>query len=188
MLQFTFEGYDAFKMRKDYDTKGEKEYTKSFFQSADWQIKNSEFLNVKDLGLPVKVMHEVSLGEYASVSGDVIYLNPFVHSKEETNPFKSASREFPVDFGSPVEKMVMIRINLPEGYVVDELPQSKIFKLAGNSAKYTYNATQAGNLISVTSNIQINKTLFAQDEYPDLREFYSQVIAKQAEQIVLKKK
>jgi hypothetical protein len=36
--------------------------------------------------------------------------------------------------------------------------------------------------------MSINKTLFAQDEYPNLREFYNQVVAKQDEQIVLKKK
>jgi hypothetical protein len=36
--------------------------------------------------------------------------------------------------------------------------------------------------------MQINKNLFPQDEYPNLREFYSQVVAKQTEQIVLKKK
>jgi len=36
--------------------------------------------------------------------------------------------------------------------------------------------------------LQINKSLFIQDEYPHLREFYNRVVAKQAEQIVLKKK
>jgi hypothetical protein len=36
--------------------------------------------------------------------------------------------------------------------------------------------------------LQVNKSLFMQEEYPDLREFYSLVVAKQAEQIVLKKK
>jgi hypothetical protein len=29
--------------------------------------------------------------------------------------------------------------------------------------------------------------MFVQEEYPDLREFYNQMVAKQAEQIVLKK-
>jgi hypothetical protein len=35
--------------------------------------------------------------------------------------------------------------------------------------------------------MSINKGVFAQDEYPNLREFYNQMVAKQAEQIVLKK-
>jgi ATP-dependent DNA ligase len=48
---------------------------------------------------------------------------------------------------------------------------------------------QIGNTVSVTSNFQINKNLYVQgEEYANLREFYNQVISKQAEQIVLKKK
>jgi hypothetical protein len=35
--------------------------------------------------------------------------------------------------------------------------------------------------------MSINKAMFVQDEYPILREFYNQMIAKQTEQIVLKK-
>jgi len=31
------------------------------------------------------------------------------------------------------------------------------------------------------SNLQINRSLFVQDEYPNLREFYNQVVAKHAE-------
>jgi hypothetical protein len=51
-----------------------------------------------------------------------------------------------------------------------------------------YNVAQNGNVITVTSMFQINKSLFTQLEYPYLREFYNQIVAKQAEQIVLKKK
>jgi hypothetical protein len=60
--------------------------------------------------------------------------------------------------------------------------------LPGNAAKYVFNVAQSGNSIVITSNMQINKNLFTQEEYPNLREFYTQVVAKQAEQIVLKKK
>jgi ABC-type sugar transport system ATPase subunit len=117
--------------------------------------------------------------------GEVLQL---IHLKEEENPFKAETREFPVDFGSPVEKVLTVRISLPEGYTVDEMPQSRIFRLPDGSAKYAYNVVHVGNIISVTSNFQINKNMYVQDEYPNLREFYNQVISKQAEQIVLKKK
>jgi hypothetical protein len=187
-LQFTHGGYDAFKMRKEYHLKGEDEYVKAFSQIKNWQVEKSEFQNVKDLNLSVKESHQVSNNEHSSMAGDIIYINPFVRSAEEINPFTSKTREFPVDFGCPIEKMFIIKITLPDEFVVDELPQSKIFRLPDNSAKYTYNATQAANIVSITANFQINKALFVTDEYQDLREFYNQVIAKQAEQIVLKKK
>jgi len=65
---------------------------------------------------------------------------------------------------------------------------TKVLALPGNAGRYTYSVTQVGNLINVVSNFQINKSIFTQGEYPGLREFYNQVVAKQAEEIVLKKK
>ena len=117
----------------------------------------------------------------------MIYINPFVTGAFESNPFKLPTREYPVDFGSNVEKVYMFKLSIPEGYAIDEMPQSKMWMLPGNSGKYMYNVSQSGNTINITSNFQINKPLFLTEEYPDLRAFYNVVIAKQAEQIVLKK-
>jgi hypothetical protein len=104
------------------------------------------------------------------------------------NIFKHEKREYPVDFGSPKDETYMSKIVIPDGYTIDELPKPKAMALPGNAAKYTYNVTQTGNVLNVISMLQINKSLFLQDEYPHLREFYNQVVAKQAEQIVLKRK
>ena len=82
----------------------------------------------------------------------------------------------------------MVKITLPEAYVVDELPQSKVFILPDKSGRFTYNAQINGNVINIMSSLQINKPLYIGDEYKNLREFYTQLIAKQNEQIVLKKK
>jgi hypothetical protein len=68
------------------------------------------------------------------------------------------------------------------------LPKNVLLKLPGNAAKYAYSIVRSGNGISLTSNLQINNSLFTQEDYPNLREFFTQVVAKQAEQIVLKKK
>jgi hypothetical protein len=82
----------------------------------------------------------------------------------------------------------MLKITIPDGYAVDELPASKILALPNNAGRYTYSITQNGKILNVTSNFSINKTLFLQNEYPALKEFYNQVVAKQNEQIVIKKK
>lgn len=187
-LNFTRDGYDVLRMRKDYVAKGEETYLKEVTKSRPWQIEKSEFKDVADLNVTAKESHELSIQEHATVAGDVIYINPFVITQLEANPFKIEKREYPVDFGSAIEKVYMCKLTLPEGYAVDELPQSRLMMLPGNAAKYAFNVTQNGNSIVVTSSMQINKNLFTQEEYPNLREFYTQVVAKQAEQIVLKKK
>ena len=94
---------------------------------------------------------------------------------------------YPVDFGSLKKETYFLKLTVGESYSVEALPESKTIVMPEYAAKYTYNVSQKENLISITSILQINKTVFTQDEYSYLREFYNQILAKQAEQIVLKR-
>jgi uncharacterized protein YfkK (UPF0435 family) len=60
--------------------------------------------------------------------------------------------------------------------------------LANKAAKFTFSVTAIGQKLQMVSNIQINQTLFTREEYPDLKELYNRIIAKHAEQIVLKRR
>ncbi|MFM7852955.1 MAG: hypothetical protein ACKO96_13820 [Flammeovirgaceae bacterium] len=82
----------------------------------------------------------------------------------------------------------MAKIQIPEGYVLEELPKPKVMLLPENGGKFVYSASNQGNVINFVSQFIINKSVFAVEEYPTLREFYNLVVAKQAELIVLKKK
>jgi hypothetical protein len=187
-LQINHDGYDGLEMRNTFVKKGEQKYLKDLIGSRDWTVNNSTFENVRELDKAVKETHELKIADHVTVSGDVLYVNPFVTDQFEANPFVLENRTYPVDFGSMTEKMYLLKIAIPENYVVDEIPQSKVLVLPGNAAKFTYNVVQNGNVISVTSNFQVNRNIFVQNDYPNLREFYSQVVAKQTEQIVLKRK
>jgi len=76
---------------------------------------------------------------------------------------------------------------LPDGYVVDQLPKPALVALPKNGGKFTYNVAQRDNNIMITSIIKINQTTFTSDEYALIKEFYNQIIARQAESIVIKK-
>lgn len=181
-------GYYARTSRKKYLASGEKDYVKEVFDEHRWQVDKSAFQNHKDVTQGFKEEYDVTLDDGGTEAIDVIYLDVVSLAREQENPFKSEKREYPVDFGSPYEKMYLARITIPEGYVADEIPKPKIILLPENSAKYSYSITQIGNTLNVTSQLQVNKSLFSQEEYVHLREFYAQMVAKQSEQIVLKKK
>lgn len=187
-IQFEHSGYFARECRKSYLVKGETEYLKSAIADRPWTIEKSEFVNAKNTSETFKEIYQVSITDHVASAGETIYLNPFLNMQEKENPFKSATREYPVDFGSPIEKLYLCKIAIPEGYVVDEMPKPRILKLGDNAAKYTYTAVQSGNVISLTSHFLIFNSMFPQTEYEHLREFYNIIVAKQSEQIVLKKK
>ena len=181
-------GYHSVASRATYLAKGEAAYLKDFVGSHSWDILKSEFQNVKEIQQPFKEIYNLVISEHIASAGNTYYLNPFILDQSQQNPFKQEKRDYPVDFGTPFDKTYMFKIALPVDYLVEELPKSKIVALPNNAAKYVYNVSQAGNIINITSSLTIGRSIFSQDEYIHLQEFYNQIIAKQAEQIVIKKK
>lgn len=119
--------------------------------------------------------------------GDKLYLSPLAFLKIEENPFKLETRNYPVDFGYPFQDKYNIVINLPEGYVVESFPkQIHLNALEGYlSFKYMLSTNEKNIQLQVTT--EINLPLIPKDYYSDLKEFFSEMIKKQTEKIVLKK-
>jgi hypothetical protein len=181
------DGYFARRVRNSYLSKGEAEYLNEIRAERSYQIGTSEFVNIQSLDQSVEEKYDITW-EDATGSPGTIYINPMLHLAEKENPFKLEKREYPVDFGSAFEKVFMLSLTVPENYQIDEMPQPKVYQLPEKAGKYLYNIQATGNTINITSMLTVSKGLFAQTEYANLREFFNLVVAKQAEQIVLKKK
>lgn len=186
-VNFTRTLYDAHNVRKDYRSKGEEVYLKNIMEKTSWNIVNKEFMGFKEMEEEVKEKYEITVDDYAIISGNLAYINPYIAMKIDENPFKSLTREYPVDFARPFENIYLSQITIPDNFTIESLPQRQIIKLPDNAGKFTLSVINSGNEIYITSNFAINKSLFVQNEYDYLREFYNHVIALQAEQIVLKK-
>lgn len=187
-VQFDHNGYSALSCRKKILSGGEPDYIKNQYGNPSWELLKSQFQNVNEIGETFKEIHELQISDHVTTAGDVMFINPFVHAQLTENPFKSEKREYPVDFGYAFDKIYSFKITLPEGYEVEEFPAPKAYGLPGNAARYSYNSIQTGNVLTITSLLQINKSLFNQMEYGNLREFYNQIVSKQSEQIVIRKK
>ena len=181
------DGYKAYNARVSYFDEGEKDYKNHFIGSNIWTVEKSEILNMENLDKPVVENYTLSTEGYATVANDLIYLNPHIFLREESNPFVSATRTYPVDLKVRTDNTVMFNITIPEGYKVEEMPENNVLTLPGNAAKCTFSFTQTDNKITAMSKLQFNKTLFEPFEYAELKEFYNRLVDKKAETIVLKK-
>jgi hypothetical protein len=185
---FSRDGVFGSTMRKAYKIDGEEKYLKDVVNANSWEIIKSTFENIDDTKSPAKEVHELILPNGAQAAGSMIYLNPIMVERMEENPFRLEKRDYPIDFGAPFDVTFMAKITLPAGYIVEELPKPKIMLLPEGGGRYTYNVTVTGNnIINVVSQMTINKASFSTEQYLNVREFYTQIVAKQAEQIVLKK-
>lgn len=170
------------------NTKDLDEFKDSFNENMEtWIIDNHEISGLQnDVTLEEDIEVEIE-GKVDDV-GDLIYLSPILYNKLETNPFKSPTRSFPINYTHPQSQTHYYQIKIADEYEVVELPKPLSVALPENGGRLIFNVSQNGNMITVMCRTQINKVEFPAEQYPYLREFYAQKIEKQGEQIVLRRK
>jgi hypothetical protein len=156
-------------------------------QMSGLQFQSAIFEKLEVLGESPSTICEITLEDSYVTAGEMLYFNPLFFDSMKSNPFKLEKRDYPVDYGVKSDDFYYAKINLPEGYTVESLPEEISIVLPERAAEYIYSATSVGNIISIRSQIKINKITFTAEHYADLKNFYDLIVKKQAEQIVLKK-
>jgi len=188
-LNFLRDNYFAHSIRKSIDKYEDLEEYMDEYKNKNhsMEIEDYTYKGIDTLSLPVESNMKLSI-EGINEAGDLIYFNPLNVFTGDENPFKSETRSYPVNFTYPTEETYIMNYNLPEGYEVSEMPGNVSVELENKSANFEYTVVQNGNSIEVTLKKNILKTIFNTDEYSQLRDLFNQMISKQSEQIVLKRK
>jgi hypothetical protein len=118
---------------------------------------------------------------------DIIYFNPMLVDLIERNPFVRNERHYPIDYGFTFERSMIINMQVPEGWAIDELPESVLHRLPDNGGEFRRIVQDMGDRISISYRFLINKHRFKSNSYNDLKLMYDQMVLKLAQNIVLKK-
>lgn len=179
-------GNSALDMKETYyGHKDKDEFIESLAKQTNCEIDSFSISGTDDSSAPLKIEYiqtaDMSLGD------DFLYINPMINKHFTENPFKEEKRVYPVEFDYLTNYLQIVDITIPEGYVVEELPQAAKLVLNDNDIILTYRLGQNGNQIKMHYQYQLRKLIFLPDEYEYLRDFYAKIVAKNSEQIVLKK-
>ncbi|WP_395065988.1 DUF3857 domain-containing protein [Flavobacterium sp.] len=144
--------------------------------------------NKTQLDLPVSETFTFKTNNSIEKIGDKMYFSPMLFFAQKENPFKSETREYPIDFVYPDQERYLLNITIPEGYVVESLPKSVSMSLSNNNGgiKYLVSNDDASK-IQVSLTFEINTSIFAAEYYPELKAFFAEKIKIENEKIVLKK-
>jgi hypothetical protein len=158
-----------------------KEFAKEY--AEDIAVKNVAIDSLDKYDVPVKLSYELQV----KFDEDVIYLNPLFNQTLKKNPFTTSTRQYPVEMPYTSDKNIVVNIEIPKGYVVDELPKSARVKLNDDEGMFEYIIGVNENNIQLRCRLTLNRAVYDKEDYETLRDFYSYVIKKEAEQIVFKK-
>jgi transglutaminase-like putative cysteine protease len=182
------DGYTGLNIRRKLRMDGEEKYIEDFHSShTQWAIRDMKIDAPEMISDPVKEFIEVDLSGQGEAMGNMIYIDPIISGKVSENPFKQEERKFPIEFVIPIKYSYMINFEIPEGYTVDELPQQVSIRTSDKSAHLRYLVQLNGSRLQIVHSWGIDKTFYPPESFKELKEFYSLLVAKQGEQIVLKK-
>jgi len=178
----------ALNFRKRYEKFNSKEeYLKSYeSEHKGLSVVECNLTNLDSIYLPVLESYNVKIKNSITTAGNLIYINPLLYEQITSNPFKTEDRKYPVDFIFPSEKTYIFKLELPEGYQVSELPKPLSMKLQDGSASVRYRVDSSGNIVQLTYKFTLDKAVYTETEYSDLRALFSEMVKKHAEQIVIK--
>ncbi|HDZ07112.1 hypothetical protein LCGC14_0166520 [marine sediment metagenome] len=187
-IRNVYKEHQALSFRDEYRKNKQESYLNQLVDKYDGiEINNLEVKNSNELAkLPIESFDFTTESEIDVVSNK-IYFSPLLFLATKENPFKQEKREFPIDFSFPFENISTSIINLPEGYRVVSIPEAIAIALPNGMGSFSYAINNVGNVLQLKVSKKINYPVIPAEYYPSLKEYYSKMIEKLNEKVVLTK-
>ncbi len=181
-----YTGNYAFQYRTRYKNLSKEAQLKSLEKNLNQtELSAVEFENLNKLGQPVSLQYDFETLEGIEDVAGKLYFSPMLFLATEENPFKSETREYPIDFGFPMKDRYILNIALPEGYQVESLPENIVYDLGQNIGGYKYLISQMGNNLQLSVELSIDQSFISPEEYGNLKKFFELLVSKEKEKVVL---
>ncbi len=122
----------------------------------------------------------------SDIVNEKIYLLPFLKECMTDNPLKQNIRTYPIDITFPKKGIYNSTIVVPDGYIVDFLPENQLY--TGDLFDLDYHTSCSGNTINVMFKYNFKKAVYPATDFRRIKYFISEIIKKGNEKIVLSKK
>ncbi|MCI0353095.1 MAG: DUF3857 and transglutaminase domain-containing protein [Acidobacteriales bacterium] len=134
---------------------------------------------------PLVAEFTLEIPAYASFAGKRMLLPTGIFQAQQKNPFSHAERIHPVYFRYPYQEVDNLRIKLPAGYSLENMPRAQEQNHPAGRI-VTRRQSEAGELFFARG-LELPVFYVAQENYNTLRDFFNKVQAVDEEQAVLRR-
>jgi len=179
--------FSSLDIRDSVRTRGEDAYFEDLRKAYpfDVQLSDKHIDSLKDYDQPVTVRYALTI---PMAGDDRIYFNPMLSEARKENPFVAAVRHFPIEMPCRIDELYVLRMVIPKGYEVEELPKGVRVRLNDADGSYEYGFLSDGETIQFRSRLMLNRTYFLPEDYQSLRDFFALVVKEQGQVVVFRKK
>ncbi|MDP5101981.1 MAG: DUF3857 and transglutaminase domain-containing protein [Nonlabens sp.] len=180
--------YLAYRMRGQLKNLDDDRYYEVITENEPGlEVSNLEFKAMDNPLAPLGYTYSFAYEDGVEQIGNKLYIAPLFHESTGENPFKLDERTLPVDLNYPLSSKSIINIKIPKGYVVESLPKSLKSTFNNTQGAYAYLIEQRDDMIHLNISFDISQYVIVPQDYKLFKEFFTAMIDKEAEKIVLKK-
>lgn len=177
-------GQNAYLYRTKYMGKKE-DLIKYLKEGEDVVVENGiQISNYKTLEKPF--LFKFTFHTIAEGNEDKIFINPFSNLFHRDNLFKQTERTFPVDLNELISGRFIAKINIPNGYKVDFVPESLNFN--NDLMQINYKQTVTEKAIEIDLYYSFNDYIYSAEKYSELKKTYAMLLSKLTDMIIFSKK
>lgn len=170
--------YHSFSSKEDFIIDFEK-------RNPTFTVENCDFTGLDDNTKPVMEKYDITIATSGNIIGSKLLLNPLFEEQITETPFKQETRLFPIDFTYPINSILVLQLQLPANANVEELPESVTMTLPDRSISFTYNIELKGNVIQLMYKMKIDKSIYTEDKYPEVKQLYAELVKRHAKNILI---
>jgi hypothetical protein len=180
--------YNAFIFRNNFNGVSKDSYIEKLekenngLEILEYEVQNNLVLNE-----PIVENYSFKTNNSVEIIGGKMYFSPLLYFALSENPFKQENREYPVDFIFPNQDSFRVSLTIPDGYVVESLPEPKLIALPENIAKFSYEVSKTNNQVQLSYSLDLNRVVIENVYYEALKNFFKELVNKNTERIVLKR-
>lgn len=154
--------------------------------APDAVLTNFDISDPKDKDRPVKVSYEFTANGWANRIGKFLILRPGLYQNVLSNtPFSKPERKYDICFPGTSSNVSTTKLILPEGFTVEEIPESVSMKSDFGLYEKTYDLQ--GRTLNITERLVRHEARIPASRYQEVKKFFEDVIQAQKAQMVLRK-
>ncbi|PQJ79381.1 transglutaminase domain-containing protein [Polaribacter porphyrae] len=187
LIRTKYDNLNALNFRKRKNHIKNEELITKYEENNNVEVEDFKINNQQKLNKPISRSIKFSSEDLIEEINGKLYIEPLLFLTQRKNPFKLEERKFPVDFATAWKDVNRVSIQIPEGYKVEKIPEPLAIGLPDNIGVFKFKVSAAGKKINTTCILQFNESLINPQHYPFLKDFYSKLVKKESEKIILTK-
>lgn len=180
-----YEGQEATEFKSEFFNKDTLKIIKE--KESLWNCKIANYRQ-ESLGFcPSQIKESFHFTIPIEADEEHLYINPLLLVQPINNPFTKSERVLPIEFPYPYSHNENIDITIPEGYEIEEVPQSMMMVTEDKTLSCKYVIQRTSNRLTLNYTFQINQSILQANQYKQLQTIWNTIVEKSRNLIVLKK-